>query len=111
MIATINPATGETLRTFESLSDEQLEAKLQQASTTFASYRLTSFAERAPLMLRAAEILEAEKHELGRLMTIEMGKPIKSAVQEAEKCAWGCRDHGENAAGQRADQGSGANTT
>lgn len=97
MIATINPATGETVKTFESLTDQQLDLKLQRASETFAAYRLTSFAERESLMLRAAEILESEKHALGRLMTIEMGKPIKSAVQEAEKCAWVCRYYAENA--------------
>lgn len=104
MIATINPATGETLKSFAALTDEQLEAKLLQAATTFASYRLTSFVERERLMLRAAEILEAEKRELGRLMTIEMGKPIQAAVQEAEKCAWVCRYYAENAARQLADQ-------
>jgi succinate-semialdehyde dehydrogenase/glutarate-semialdehyde dehydrogenase len=104
MIASINPATGETLKTFEPLTDEELEAKLQRASITFASYQLTSFADRQSLMQRAAEILETEKHELGRLMTIEMGKPIKSAVQEAEKCAWVCRYYADNAARQLADQ-------
>jgi len=105
MIATINPATGETLKTFDSLTEQQLDAKLQRAANTFAFYRRTSFAEREPLMLRAAEILESEKQELGRLMTIEMGKPIKAAVQEAEKCAWVCRYYAENARRHLADEG------
>lgn len=104
MIATVNPATGETLKTFESLTERQLEAKLKRAAETFGSHRWTSFAEREPLMLRAAEILEAERHDLGRLMTLEMGKPIKSAVQEAEKCAWVCRYYAENARQHLADE-------
>src|SRR6266481_5657751 len=104
MIATVNPATGETLKTLDPLSEQQLDGKLQQASEQFASYRRTSFPEREPLMLRAAEILETEKDDLGRLMTIEMGKPIKSAVQEAEKCAWVCRYYAENARRHLADE-------
>jgi succinate-semialdehyde dehydrogenase / glutarate-semialdehyde dehydrogenase len=96
-IASINPATGETLKTFQALSNNELEQKLQTAADTFRSYRLTSFEERAGMMLRTAEILENEKHQLARLMTNEMGKPIKSAVGEAEKCAWVCRYYAENA--------------
>ncbi len=86
-IATINPATGETLRTFEPLADTQIDAKLQRAADTFRVYRRTSFADRARMMLRAAEILEADKDIFGRLMTIEMGKLQKAAVEEAAKCA------------------------
>ncbi len=104
MIATINPATGETLMTFESLTEQQLNEKLQRASTTFHSYRRTSFADREPLMLRAAEILESEKNEFARVMTTEMGKPIKGAVQEVEKCAWVCRYYAENARQHLADE-------
>jgi len=104
MIATVNPATGETLKTFEALTKNEVEEKLERAAETFASYRRTSFAEREPLMLRAAEILETEKHELGRLMTTEMGKPIKSARQEAEKCALVCRYYAENAKRHLADE-------
>jgi succinate-semialdehyde dehydrogenase/glutarate-semialdehyde dehydrogenase len=96
-IASINPATGETLQTFESLSADQLNAKIQLAYETFRSYRRTSFADRAQMMLRAAEIIEAEKKDFARMMTLEMGKPIKGAVQEAEKCAWVCRYYSENA--------------
>ena len=103
-IATINPATGETLQTFEELSGQQLEQKLQLAAETFRSYRTTSFAQRAELMLRAAEILETDKQKYARLMTLEMGKPIKGAVQEIEKCALVCRYYAESAEGHLADQ-------
>lgn len=103
-IASINPATGETLKTFKSISDTELEQKLQVAADTFHSYRLGLFEDRTRMMLRAAEILEAEKYELGRLMTIEMGKPIKSAIGEAEKCAWVCRYYADNAKSHLADE-------
>ena len=96
-IATINPATGETIRTFDALNNEQLEQKLQLAAETFRTYRTTSFAQRSRWMLQAAEILETEKNDLARMMTREMGKPIKGAIGEAEKCAWVCRYYAENA--------------
>src|SRR5687768_15423369 len=103
-IATINPTTGETLQTFEALTKPQLESKLALAANTFRTYRQTSFAEREALMYRSAEILEEDKPRLARLMTIEMGKPIKGAVQEIEKCALVCRYYAENAEGHLADQ-------
>jgi succinate-semialdehyde dehydrogenase/glutarate-semialdehyde dehydrogenase len=96
-IASINPATAETLLTLEPLSQQQLDDKIRLARETFHSYRRTSFADRAQMMLRVAEILEAEKKDFARVMTLEMGKPINSAVQEAEKCAWVCRYYAENA--------------
>ena len=104
MIATINPATGETVKTFEPLTERQVDEKLQRAVETFHSYRRTALAEREPLMFRTAEILEAEKNEFGRLMTLEMGKPFKGAVQEVEKCAWVCRYYAENARRHLADE-------
>ncbi len=103
-IASIDPATGETLRTFDALSAQELEAKTQRAFDAFHSHRRTSFADRATRMLRAAEILEAEKDLLARLMTIEMGKPIKSAGDEVMKCAWVCRYYAETAELTLADQ-------
>ncbi len=104
MIATINPATGETLKTFDSLTEEEIDEKLERALETFRSYRRTSFEEREWMMLRAGEILEIERREFGRLMTTEMGKPIKAAIQEAEKCAWVCRYYAENARHHLADE-------
>src|SRR5881275_77532 len=67
-IATINPATGEELRTFTPLTEEQLEAKLLLATETWKTYRHTSFNERASMMMRAAEILEAEQETFGRII-------------------------------------------
>jgi len=103
-IASINPTTGETLKTFSTLSSEQIEEKLQLAADTFRVYRRTPIAERSRMMLRAAEILETEKHEFAKVMTTEMGKPLNAAVSEAEKCAWVCRYYAENGHRHLADQ-------
>ena len=103
-IASINPTTAETLREFSALSAQQIEQKLQLAADTFRTYRRTSFADRSRMMMRAAEILEAEKQEFGRTMTTEMGKPLTAAIGEAEKCAWVCRYYAENAERHLADQ-------
>src|SRR6476469_1251773 len=103
-IASINPATGELLQTFEPHTQTELDQKLQRAHETFQAHRRTTFAERAEKMSRAAEILETEKKDLARIMTLEMGKPINSAVQEAEKCALVCRYYAENAAQHLADE-------
>jgi succinate-semialdehyde dehydrogenase/glutarate-semialdehyde dehydrogenase len=103
-IATINPATGQTVKTFEALTDAQVDQKLQRAAETFRTFRELSFADRARMMCRAAEILEAEKDSLARLMTTEMGKTYRSAVDEAVKCAWACRYYAENAERFLADE-------
>src|SRR6267378_2138306 len=103
-IASINPADGKTIKTFEPLSETQISQKLQLAAETFRSYRLSTFEERASMMVRAAEILETEKLDFGRLMTLEMGKPIKGAVGEAEKCALVSRYYADNANRHLADR-------
>jgi succinate-semialdehyde dehydrogenase/glutarate-semialdehyde dehydrogenase len=96
-IATINPATGETLKTFSPLSDAEIETKLANAHTAFETYRKTSFSQRSQWLEGAAGILEAEKLEFARIMTTEMGKPIRSAIAEVEKCASVCRFYAEKA--------------
>ena len=103
-IASINPTTGETLKTYAAHSAEEIEQKLQLAADTFSTYRNTSIADRARMMQRAAEILETEKSDFGKLMTLEMGKPLKAAIAEAEKCAWVCRYYAENAQHHLAQQ-------
>lgn len=103
-IASVNPATGEVLKTFRELSKQELAAKLELAAETFKTYRQTSYSYRAERMLRAAGILEVEKHALGRLMSLEMGKPIQSAIDEAVKSASACRYYAEHAERFLADE-------
>jgi succinate-semialdehyde dehydrogenase / glutarate-semialdehyde dehydrogenase len=110
-ISSVNPATGEVLQTFDALNEQQLEEKLARAAETFRAHRRSSFADRAEKIMRAAAILETEKQNFARTMTLEMGKPINSAVQEAEKCAWVCRYYAENAERHLADEVINTNAT
>jgi len=103
-IATVNPATGEVVQTFQALTTEQIESKLQLAVSAFRTERKTPFAERAERMMKAAEILERDRERFGRLMTLEMGKPLKAAIAEAAKCATACRYYAENAEKLLADE-------
>src|SRR5437870_11827333 len=103
-IASVNPANGKVLKTFEALSDPQVDAKIGRAAGVFASFQRLPFTQRGRWMMNAADILESEKEELGRLMTMEMGKPLRSAIEEAVKCAWACRYYAENAERFLADE-------
>jgi succinate-semialdehyde dehydrogenase/glutarate-semialdehyde dehydrogenase len=103
-IATINPASGKLLKTFEPHSEAQIEEKLQRAKDAFCKLRKTSFAERAKPMRKAAEILEGEKELYARMMTTEMGKTFRSAVEEASKCALACRHYADHAEKFLADE-------
>jgi succinate-semialdehyde dehydrogenase/glutarate-semialdehyde dehydrogenase len=96
-IQTINPATGERVREFAPLSGAEIEAKLERAWRARVTWGRTPVAERARVVRRAADMLDERKHEYGRLMTLEMGKTYKSAVEEAAKCATGCRYYAEHA--------------
>lgn len=102
-IATINPATGETLKTFEAMSSEAIEAKLELAQQAFNKYRHLSFEQRALWMQKAADILERDREIYAKIMTLEMGKTLKSAIGEVEKCALVCRYYAKNAAQFMAD--------
>ncbi|MGA8489858.1 MAG: NAD-dependent succinate-semialdehyde dehydrogenase [Terriglobales bacterium] len=103
-IASVNPTTGELLKSFEPLSDAQIEGKLKRAAETFSKYKRTTFAERASMMLKVAEILESDKEKFARAMTTEMGKPFRAAVDEAVKCVSACRYYAENAERFLADE-------
>ncbi|MFF9173471.1 NADP-dependent succinic semialdehyde dehydrogenase [Streptomyces sp. NPDC014793] len=103
-IATVNPANGETLKTYEAMGEEELERRLQLAEATFRTYRTTTFAERARMMNRAADLLDEDQREIGRVMTTEMGKPVAQARAEAAKCAKAMRWYAERAEGLLADE-------
>jgi len=92
-----NPATGETVRSFDALSENDVAARLERAARAFQQWRVTPVGERAAIVARAGEILEQDKDRYGRLMTLEMGKPLKAAVEEAAKCALACRYYAEHA--------------
>ena len=103
-IATINPATGETEKTFDEMSEADVGRCLAAAATAYESYRLTSFEQRAGWMQRAAAILDDEQDQIAAMMTTEMGKTLAAARQEVAKCATACRYYAEHAAGFLADE-------
>jgi succinate-semialdehyde dehydrogenase/glutarate-semialdehyde dehydrogenase len=96
-IASINPATGATLRVFDPHSRSEVESRVARAAARCANWSTTSAAERARLLRAAADLLDAERESLARLMTLEMGKTIRAARDEAAKCATGCRFYAEHA--------------
>jgi len=104
MIATIDPTTGETRKTFAEHTPDEVESRLAKAHATFRSYRKYPIEERLQLLSRAADLLETEKNRLADLMVLEMGKTRRSAVAEVEKCAFGCRYYVEHAAAHLADE-------
>ncbi|GLP64083.1 NADP-dependent succinic semialdehyde dehydrogenase [Streptomyces sp. TUS-ST3] len=103
-IATVNPANGETLKTYEAMGEEEIERRLQLAEATFRTYRTTPFEERARLLNRAAELLDDAGQDIARVMTTEMGKPVKQARAEAAKCAKAMRWYAEHAESLLADE-------
>ena len=102
-IASVNPATGETLAEFAALTPQEVEACLSRAGDAVARWRFTAVEERVAVVARLAELLEAEKERLGRMMTLERGKPIQSAIEEVAKCAMACRFYAEHGASFIAD--------
>ncbi|GAA2599830.1 NADP-dependent succinic semialdehyde dehydrogenase [Streptomyces sp. LARHCF252] len=103
-IATVNPANGETLKTYQAMGQEEIERRLQLAQATFRTYRTTTFDERARLLNQAADLLEEDQQDIARVMTTEMGKPIQQARAEAAKCAKAMRWYAEHAEELLADE-------
>jgi succinate-semialdehyde dehydrogenase / glutarate-semialdehyde dehydrogenase len=96
-LASINPATGNTLESFQPHTATQIDERLQRADAAFVLWRGTPFRERAAKMLRLAEILEAERERFARLMAMEMGKLLRAGMDEAAKCALGARFYAAHA--------------
>src|SRR5260370_17958945 len=103
-IATINPATGETVKTFDALSASEIDDRLARAHTASTRSRLTSFAARAGWMRAAADLLERDVDDIARMMTTEMGKTLVAARAEATKCATACRFYADHAEAFLADE-------
>jgi succinate-semialdehyde dehydrogenase / glutarate-semialdehyde dehydrogenase len=105
-IATVNPANGETLKTYQAMGEEEIERRLQLAEATFRTYRTSAFDERARLLHRAADLLEEDQQDIARVLTTEMGKPIQQARAEAAKCAKAMRWYADHAEELLADEES-----
>jgi len=103
-IQSINPATGEILKSFEEWEEGEVTSTLREVDRAFQTWRKTSFGERAVLMKKAAEVLRENREEYGRIMSLEMGKPIVQARAEVEKCAWVCDYYAEHAEGFLRDE-------
>ena len=103
-IATINPATGETLANFTALNEAEIVTKIALAQTTYQKYRQTTFEQRSQWLKSAADILERDRDKFAAIMTREMGKTFKSAIAEVQKCALVCRFYAEKAEEFLADE-------
>ena len=103
-IATVDPATGKTLETFDPLDTAGVEARLARAADAYARHRLTSFAERAALLRAAADVLWSDREATARIMTGEMGKPLAQALAEVGKCVKSMRWYADRASSLLADE-------
>jgi len=103
-IQSVNPATGETLETFEETSPQELERSLAAAAAAFHEWRGVAFATRAQKMREAARVLRARAGDYARTMTLEMGKPIVQAEAEIDKCAVACEYYADHAEAMLAPQ-------
>ena len=98
MFTSINPATGESGQSFAELTDAQIEARLANAHAAFLDWRTSDPHDRMTLLRHIAEVFEDDKDRLARIATEEMGKTLKSAVAEVEKCAAAFRYYAKHGA-------------
>jgi succinate-semialdehyde dehydrogenase / glutarate-semialdehyde dehydrogenase len=96
-ITSINPATGATVASYDEMTPAGVAAVVGDVHDAWRSWRTTTFAERAAPMRMAARLLRDRQPELGRLMAVEMGKPLAQGVAEAAKCALACDYYAEHA--------------
>ncbi|MER6022336.1 NADP-dependent succinic semialdehyde dehydrogenase [Streptomyces anulatus] len=103
-IATVNPANGELIRSFDAFGEEETERRITAAAETFRQYRTTPFEQRAAWLNHAADLLDEDRDTIARTMTVEMGKPVAAARAEAAKCAKAMRWYADRAEGLLADE-------
>ena len=103
-IATIDPTTGTTIREFDSLTEDEVDAALDRAARCSTDYRKTTFEQRAGWLRATADLLEAEADTVAAMMTQEMGKTLAAAKAETLKCARAFRHYAEHGAAMLADE-------
>ena len=104
MLETINPASGTLIRQYAEMSDREVRDVLRRVDEAYRDWRETDFTIRAARMRAAAEVLGKRSREIAELMTEEMGKPVRDALAEIEKCIWGCEYFAEHAAAMLAPE-------
>lgn len=104
MFTATNPTTGEVIHQYPTHTSEEVSTAIEDAQTAFQAWRKTTFAERAALMNKVADLMAEDEERLARLMTVEMGKPIREAYGEVQKAAWCARHYAEQAEGYLAPQ-------
>lgn len=96
-LTAINPANGETIKTYKQTPSDKAIKQVETAYQAFTVWKAMSFSLRAELMKEAAQILTKNKEEYAKIMSMEMGKPIRQGRAEIEKCAWVCEYYADNA--------------
>nr|AFK24853.1 aldehyde dehydrogenase family protein [uncultured archaeon] len=96
-IETINPSTGKVIAAYDNESPEQVSRKVKAAREAFSKWKKLDIAERAEYMRRLGRVMRKNREEYARLVTEEMGKPIRQSLAEIEKCAWVCDYYAERA--------------
>jgi succinate-semialdehyde dehydrogenase/glutarate-semialdehyde dehydrogenase len=104
MFTATNPTTGEVIHQYPTHTSEEVSTAIEDAQTAFQAWRKTTFAERAALLNKVADLMAEDEERLARLMTVEMGKPIREAYGEVQKAAWCARHYAEQAEGYLAPQ-------
>lgn len=103
ILHSINPATGKTLQTYDAMSSGAVDRMIDESHQACTAWRERTIGDRSPILRKSATVLRGRATELARLMSQEMGKPIKQGLAEVEKCAWVCEYYAENAERQLAD--------
>jgi len=104
MFTATNPTTGEVIHQYPTHTSEEVSTAIEDAQSAFQAWRKTTFAERAALLNKVADLMAEDEERLARLMTVEMGKPIREAYGEVQKAAWCARHYAEQAEGYLAPQ-------
>ncbi len=104
MIISIDPATGEEIARFATLTSEEVDGALSAATTAQANWQQVSLTNRVALLVSLAKVLRAGKARFAAMIVREMGKPVVEAEGEIEKCAWNCDFYAENASIFLADE-------
>ncbi|MFZ0345318.1 MAG: aldehyde dehydrogenase family protein, partial [Nitrososphaeraceae archaeon] len=97
IIETINPATGKVIAKYQNMDDDQVREKVRNSRLALHGWKNLDIGERCSIARNLGRVMRKNKDEYAKLITEEMGKPIRQAIAEVEKCAWLCDYYSETA--------------